>query len=136
MINLFLMQRNCNFSNNFLVRGSFIKNFCYFFGNMFSPADHVNAPKWWCGIPALFIMHIFEIMVYNGLLWTEVFWISHIKRYNNNLPVVLRNEQGGKLKLVNLQNEDWVSIQIADSLSLSFSWDFKLFFNEDKQKKS
>ena len=136
MINLFLMQRNCNFSNNFLVCGSFIKNFCYFFGNMFSPADHANAPKWWCGIPALFIMHIFEIMVYNGLLWTDVFWISHIKWYNNNLPVVLRNEQGGKLKLVNLQNEDWVSIQIADSLSLSFSWDFKLFFNEDKQKKS
>ena len=81
-------------------------------------------------------MHIFEIMVYNGLLWTGAFWISYIKRYNNNLPVVLRNEQGGKLKLVNLKNEDWVSIQIADSLSLSFSWDFKLFFNEDKQKES
>ena len=81
-------------------------------------------------------MHIFEIMVYNGLLWTGVFWISYIKRYNNNLPVILRNEQGGKLKLVNLKNEDWVSIQIADSLSLSFSWDFKLFFNEDKQKES
>ena len=84
---------------------------------------------------ALFIMHYFEmeIMFYNAhislimankaLLWTDVFWISHLKRYkfyNNNLSVVLGTKQGGFWNSWIRNTRTERLIQFTDSLSLNF----------------
>ena len=61
-------------------------------------------------------------MVYKALLWTDAFWMSYrkwCKCYSNNLLVVLRSKQKGKLKLVNPKHEDSACVNsISDSLSL------------------
>ena len=83
---------------------------------------------------ALFIMYYFEmgimvynarisqIMVYKALLWTDALWISYIKwykLYNNNLSVVLRSKQGGKLKLMNTRTKRQFNCWLVLSLSLN-----------------
>ena len=62
-------------------------------------------------------------MVHKMLLWTDSLWMSYIKYYklyNNKLPVVLGSEQRGTLKLVNPEQEDWVSIQLLILSVLTF----------------
>ena len=59
-------------------------------------------------------------MDYKVLLWTDIFWISYIKSYKNNLSVFLGSKQGGALKLVNPKHEDWASIQLLTLSLLTF----------------
>ena len=62
-----------------------------------------------------------------ALLWTDVFWISHIKWYkfyNNKSSVVLASKQTGTLKLVNVKHENWASIPLLTLSALTFLFTF------------
>ena len=83
--------------------------------------------------------------IHYALFWngnTCVFWISYIqwhKFYNHNLRVVLESKQGGTLNswTPNTRTERQFNCWLSQSeISCLFFRDVKLFFNENKQKKS